>query len=60
MRCWTYRGGVARYPACGETHEQIREQLLAVLVGALPGPIGNSPVVRHGLLDLHRADAAGR
>ncbi len=60
MRCRTYRGEVAKHPACGKTHGQIREHLLAVLVGGLPGPVGSSPAARCRMLDLHRADAAGR
>ncbi len=36
MCCRTYCGGVARDPACGKTHEQIREHLLAVLACGMP------------------------
>lgn len=60
MRCRTYRGGVARHPAYGETHEQVRERLLAVLAGGTPCPIGGSPMFRHRMPDLHHTDAAGR
>jgi hypothetical protein len=51
---------VARHPARGKTHEQIREHLLAILVGGLPGPIGGSPSIRRRVLDLRRTDTAGR
>jgi hypothetical protein len=60
MRCRTYRGGVARYPAYGKAHEQIRERLLAVLVDGMPCPICSSPGFRHRMLDLHHTGAAGR
>jgi hypothetical protein len=55
-----YRGGVARHPAYGKTHKQIRGHLLAVLVDGTPCPIGSSPGFRHHMLDLHYTDAAGR
>ena len=61
MRCRTYRGSVARHPAYGKTREQIRERLLAVLVGGTPGPVCSSPVFGGPTLpDLHHTDAAGR
>ena len=59
-RCRTYRGGVARHPACGKTHEQIREHLLAVLVDGTPSPICSSLMFRHYMPVLRHTDAAGR
>ena len=56
----TYCGSVARHPACGKTHEQICERLLAVLVDGTPCPICGSPMFRHHMLGLHHTDAAGR
>jgi hypothetical protein len=47
-----YRGGVARHPAYGKP-AQIREHLLAVLVGGLPCPICSSPVFPHHMLNLY-------
>ena len=60
MRCRTYRGDVARHPAYGKTHEQIRTHLLAVLADGTPRPVCSSPVSRHHMLDLHHTGAAGR
>jgi hypothetical protein len=60
MRGRTYRGGVARYPACGKAHEQIRGHLLAVLLDGTLFPVCSSPLFRHHMLDLHHTDAAGR
>ena len=59
MRGQTYRGSVARHPAYGKTHEQIREHLLAVLVDGTPCPVCGSPMFRHHMPDLHHTDAAG-
>jgi hypothetical protein len=51
---------VARHPACGKTHGQIRERLLAVFVDGTPCPICGSPTFRHHMLGLHHTDPAGR
>ena len=56
----TYRGSVARHPAYGKTHEQIRERLLAVLVDGTPGPICGRQMFRHRMPGLRHTDAAGR
>jgi hypothetical protein len=56
MRGRTYRGGVARHPACGKAQEQIRGHLL----DGTPFPVCSSPMFRHHMLDLHHTDAAGR
>jgi hypothetical protein len=55
----TYRGGVARHPAYGKTHERIREHLLAVLVDSTPCPVCSSPMFRHHMPEPHHIDAAG-
>jgi hypothetical protein len=51
---------VARHPADGKTHGQIREDLLAVFLGGTLCPIRSSPVFGHRMLDLRHAGAAGR
>jgi hypothetical protein len=60
MRGQTYRGSVAMHPAYGKTHEQIREQIRAVLVRGTPCPICSSPMSRHHMRDLPHTDEAGR
>jgi hypothetical protein len=56
----TYCGSVARHPAYGKTHEQIREHLLAVVGDGTSGPICGSPIFRHHMLGLHQTDVEGR
>jgi len=51
---------VARHPAGGKTHEQIRGHLLAVLVDGTAGPVCSSPMFGHHMLDLHHTDAVGQ
>jgi hypothetical protein len=41
-------------------YEQIREDLLAVLVDGTPCPVCSSPVFRHHMPVLHHTGAAGR
>ena len=60
MRSQTYRGSVARHPAYGITHEQIRVHLLAVLADGTPCPFCGSPMFRDHMRGLHHTDAAGR